>query len=67
MVTRTKVAEYLKGAFDFGAINRRQVIVAADLRGAPEEVRSVLAQLPEGVYPDLRSLWPHLPGVERSA
>ncbi|WP_150256245.1 hypothetical protein [Nocardiopsis deserti] len=67
MVTRSEVAEYLEGAFDFGALNRKQVIVAADLRAAPEEVRATLVRLPEGVYPDLRSLWPQLPDVDRSA
>lgn len=65
-LTRVEVAERLEGAFDFGVLSRRQVIIAAELRGAPKEVLGVLGQLPEGTYASLRDLWPQLPDVTRS-
>ncbi|WP_435107167.1 DUF2795 domain-containing protein [Nocardiopsis synnemataformans] len=66
MVTRTEIAQCLEGAFSFGVLSRRQIIVAADLRGASEEVLRTLGQLPEGTYSSLRDLWPQLSEVPRS-
>ncbi|OKI17560.1 hypothetical protein A6A08_25755 [Nocardiopsis sp. TSRI0078] len=67
MVTRTDIADSLEGAFSSGPLTRGQVISAADLHGATEEVITALAKLPAGFYSHLRDLWKHLDDVPRSA
>ncbi|WP_150236554.1 DUF2795 domain-containing protein [Nocardiopsis quinghaiensis] len=67
MATRTEIAKHLDGAFASGGITRGQVIAAADLHEAPEHVLNTLNLLPEGTYANLRTLWPHLAEVPRSA
>ncbi|WP_435108347.1 DUF2795 domain-containing protein [Nocardiopsis synnemataformans] len=67
MVTRTDIAASLEGAFSSGPLTRGQVISAADLHDANDEVLTALARLPEGSYSHLRDLWRHLDDVPRSA
>ncbi|MDT0327014.1 DUF2795 domain-containing protein [Nocardiopsis lambiniae] len=65
MVTRTDIADSLEGAFGSGPLTRRQIISAADLRGASGELLAALGRLPEGTYSHLRDLWKHLGDVPR--
>ena len=44
-----------------------RITVAARDHGASADVLTELQRLPDGQYRDLRSLWPHLPGVPRGA
>ncbi|MFD3688879.1 DUF2795 domain-containing protein [Nocardiopsis sp. NPDC058631] len=66
MVTRTDIAHSLDGAFSSGPLTRGQVISAADLRGADDDVLTVLARLPAESFSHLRGLWKHLEDVPRS-
>jgi hypothetical protein len=66
LVTRTEIADYLDGSFTTGGMTRTQIISAADQHGAPEPVMTALGLLPEGMYANLRTLWPHLADVRRA-
>ncbi|MBB4934788.1 hypothetical protein F4561_005682 [Lipingzhangella halophila] len=66
-VTRLEIAECLETTFGEGPRRRGELITAAELGGARQEVLSTLDRLPEGPFSTLRSLWGHLPEVPRSA
>ncbi|RNL87498.1 DUF2795 domain-containing protein [Halostreptopolyspora alba] len=66
-VTRPEIAEHLDGAFGAGPRRRSELIAAAELRGARQEILATLGRLPDGPFSTLRSLWEHLPEVPRGA
>lgn len=60
-VTRTEIADHVRGAFALGPATRQTVIDAAAGSHARPEVIRVLRRLPDHRYQELRHLWGDLP------
>lgn len=65
--SRVEIADHVGDVFGGGAVSKQQLVSAARARGASAEVLTELHRLPDGQYRDLRSLWPHMPGLPRGA
>lgn len=62
-VTRTEVADHVYAAFAPGPASRGDVLAAATASRARPQVLSMLQELPERSYGNLRDLWYELPDL----